>query len=204
MFRNLLSAQTQSQKLVCDTSATFSIIHSETQEHKPCAWETQCSSWEPTVMFKNPNVMLRNTNLCLGNTMFFFGNPLLCLGTQCYAHRNTNLRKGIQRSVWEPNVIFRNLMLMFRNPNLCLGTQRSVLGTQYYFQEPYVIFRNPNFPVLTEEARGRYSGLVDWSPYDPTYKKYLQIGKHCSFIKRRNRPFQNLFTILLINKLCII
>jgi hypothetical protein len=37
--------------------------------------------------------------------------------------------------------------------------------------------RNPNFPVVTEENRGRYSGLVDWSPYDPTYKKYLQIGK---------------------------
>jgi hypothetical protein len=45
-----------------------------------------------------------------------------------------------------------------------------------------LMFRNPNFPVLTEETRGRYSGLVDWSPYDPTYKKYLQIGKYCTVV----------------------
>jgi hypothetical protein len=48
------------------------------------------------------------------------------------------------------------------------------------------MFRNPNFPVLTEEARGRYSGLVDWSPYDPTYKKYLQIGKQFYFETKEN------------------
>ncbi len=68
-----------------------------------------------------------------------------------------------QTCIQEPNVLFGN-------PVLFSGTFCNV-------QEPYVMFRNPNFPVLTEEARGRYSGLVDWSPYDPTYKKYLQIGK---------------------------
>ena len=137
-----------------------------------CFWETQCYVWEPTVMFRNPM-------LCSQKHKLAYRNPMFCLGTQCYFQEPYVNVQESELVLGKQNVLFgRNPMLysgtqhVLRNPTFCLETQC------YYFQEPYVMFRNPNFPVLTEETRGRYSGLVDWSPYDPTYKKYLQIGKY--------------------------
>ncbi|XP_023324105.1 neuroligin-4, X-linked [Eurytemora carolleeae] len=58
----------------------------------------------------------------------------------------------------------------------------------------FIISGNPNFPHIADrEGRGRSSGMVDWSPYDPTYKKYLHIGPKMKIkdqFRARNRFIQ--------------
>ena len=44
-------------------------------------------------------------------------------------------------------------------------------------------FSNPNYPHTTDrEPKGKFGGMENWTPYDPKYKQYLQIGKLFSFI----------------------
>ena len=40
-----------------------------------------------------------------------------------------------------------------------------------------MFFRNPNYPHTTDrQENGKSSTMLDWATYDPTYKKYIQIG----------------------------
>ncbi len=145
-------------------------------------------------MFRNP-MLCSGTHTCVQEPNILFGNPMLCSQKHKLAYRNPMFCLGTQCYFQEPYVNVQEPELVFRNPTFCLGTQ-------CYFQEPYVMFRNPNFPVLTEEARGRFSGLVDWSPYDPTYKKYLQIGKHIVCFETKDGFSEP--QLFIDNKLCIV